>query len=41
MSDFGVLIAIIVWVIVDAQIGLPTPKLDVPTKFEVILREEK
>ena len=38
VSDFGVLIAIIVWVIVDAQLGLPTPKLDVPTEFQVTIR---
>ena len=35
VSDFGVLIAIIIMVILDSQLGLPTPKLEVPTEFKV------
>jgi hypothetical protein len=35
ISDFGVLIAIIVMVCVDALLGIPTPKLSVPTEFKV------
>ena len=35
MSDFAVLIAIVCMVIVDIMIGIPTPKLQVPTKFQV------
>lgn len=35
ISDFAVVIAIGVMVAVDAIIGLATPKLDVPTKFQV------
>jgi hypothetical protein len=33
ISDFGVLIAIIVMVCVDALLGIPTPKLSVPTEL--------
>lgn len=35
ISDFGVLIAILSMVLLDWGIGLPTPKLTVPSTFEV------
>jgi tetrahydromethanopterin S-methyltransferase subunit C len=38
ISDFGVLIAIIVMVCVDALLGIPTPKLSVPTIKNVSMR---
>jgi len=34
LSDFAVLIAIVVFVLIDYSVSLPTPKLDVPTKFQ-------
>uniref|UniRef100_K1QYU5 Anion exchange protein n=1 Tax=Magallana gigas TaxID=29159 RepID=K1QYU5_MAGGI len=34
VGDFGVLIAIIVMVFVDILLGIPTPKLSVPTEFK-------
>ena len=35
VSDFAVLISIIIMVLIDALCGLPTPKLTVPTEFKV------
>ena len=35
ISDFGVLIAIILMVGFDYGLGLPTPKLTVPNEFKV------
>lgn len=35
LSDFGVLIAILVMVGLDALVGIDTPKLTVPTEFKV------
>lgn len=37
VSDFAVLISIIVFVVVDILIGINTPKLRVPDKFQVII----
>ena len=34
ISDFAVMIAIVLMVLIDALIGLKTPKLEVPEKFE-------
>ena len=35
VSDFSVLISIIIMVSIDALIGIPTPKLTVPEEFKV------
>ena len=35
LSDFSVIIAIVTFVLIDWSISLPTPKLEVPFKFEV------
>ena len=35
VSDFAVLLAIILMVGMDIAIGIPTPKLEVPEKFSV------
>ena len=35
MSDFAVLIAIIAMVLLDVLLGIPTPKLIVPTELKV------
>jgi hypothetical protein len=36
VSDFGVLIAIVSMVCLDAWFAVPTPKLSVPSEFKVI-----
>lgn len=35
VSDFAVLIAIVVMVLIDALLGIPTPKLTVPSEIKV------
>ena len=35
LSDFAVLIAILITVGMDVAIGIPTPKLEVPEQFKV------
>ena len=35
LSDFAVLISIVVMVAIDILIGVATPKLEVPEKFQV------
>ena len=35
ISDFAVLLSIILFVVIDIVCGLPTPKLTVPDKFQV------
>lgn len=35
VSDFAVLISIIVMVSIDVLVGVKTPKLEVPAKFQV------
>ena len=35
LSDFAVLIAILITVGIDVAIGIPTPKLEVPEQFKV------
>lgn len=37
ISDFAVLISIIVFVVIDILLGINTPKLIVPDKFQVII----
>ena len=36
LSDFAVIISIVVFVLIDYSVSLPTPKLDVPAEFQVI-----
>lgn len=38
IGDFAILIAILVNVGIDAAVGLPTPKLTVPSEFKVSRR---
>lgn len=41
LSDFSVIIAIVTFVLIDWSISLPTPKLEVPFKFEPTNAEER
>lgn len=38
VSDFAVFLTILVMVLLDYLVGVPSPKLSVPERFEVTLR---